>query len=107
MKTIMEIQSINSHAEIILINSKGDTFTIEVMDSRNEGLIDFLDGFKEHHEVKNLTISDVSKRIISEKLSIAEKALNDIRNWNDDLEYEYQDQGYRAIEALEQIQSVC
>lgn len=62
---------------------------------------------KQYIKVRKLNIPDVSKRILAEKLSIAEKALTDIRNWDDDLEDEYADQGYRAIEALEKIQSVC
>lgn len=31
------------------------------------------------------------------------KALKDIKDWNDDLEYEWQDQGYRAISALKKF----
>lgn len=45
------------------------------------------DALKEAHEL-------IDK---SEKM---EKALIDIRDWNDDLEDKWEDQGYRAIEAL-------
>jgi len=41
-----------------------------------------------------------------EKLKIAEKALNDIANWNDELEEEWEDAGYRAIAALKQIKNI-
>ena len=42
-------------------------------------------------------IKDLQRRI--KKL---EKALEDIRDWNDELEEEWEDQGYRAIEALKE-----
>ena len=42
-------------------------------------------------------IKDLQRRI--KKL---EKALEDIRDWNDELEDQWEDQGYRAIEALKE-----
>jgi hypothetical protein len=42
-------------------------------------------------------------KALEAKLSIAIKALEDIENWNDDLEDEWEDQGNRAIQALEKI----
>lgn len=37
------------------------------------------------------------------KLKIAEQALNDIAKWDDDLEDEWSDPGYRANAAIEKI----
>jgi hypothetical protein len=37
------------------------------------------------------------------KLIVATKALHDIKNWNDELEDEWEDQGYRAKDALEKM----
>lgn len=45
------------------------------------------DALKEAHE-------------LIEKAEKMEKALIDIRDWDDDLEDKWEDQGYRAIEAL-------
>jgi len=41
--------------------------------------------------------------ILKQKLRIATMALEDIRKWDDDLEDEWQDQGYRAKDALEKL----
>lgn len=41
-----------------------------------------------------------------EKVRIAKKALKDIASWDDDLEEEWEDPGYRAIEALKTIKSI-
>jgi len=37
-----------------------------------------------------------------ERVEKLEKALGDIRDWNDELEEQWEDQGYRAIEALKE-----
>jgi len=41
--------------------------------------------------------------ILKQKLRVAEKALNDIMKWDDDLEDEWGDPGERANAALEKI----
>lgn len=40
---------------------------------------------------------------LKDKLSIAKKALSDIKNWSEELEDEWEDTGYRAAEALNEI----
>ena len=43
---------------------------------------------------------DVSGSVAYDKVSKLLSALNDVRNWDDDLEDEWEDQGYRAKAAL-------
>lgn len=43
---------------------------------------------------------DVSGSVAYAKVSKLLSALNDIRNWDDDLEDKWEDQGYRAKAAL-------
>lgn len=43
-------------------------------------------------------------KTLEAKLIVAIKALEDIKNWDDDLEDEWEDQGYRASQALEKIE---
>jgi hypothetical protein len=53
-------------------------------------------------EVENLK---QALELAKSKLQVAEKALNDIVKWNDDLEDEWGDPGERANAALEKIMS--
>jgi hypothetical protein len=48
----------------------------------------------------NLVLADVSGSVAYPKVSKLLAALNDIRNWDDDLEDEWEDAGYRAKAAL-------
>ena len=41
--------------------------------------------------------------LLKKKLQVAEKALNDIVKWDDDLEYEWGDPGERASRCLEKL----
>ena len=51
-------------------------------------------------EVENLK---TALELAKSKLQVAEKALNDIVRWDDDLEYEWGDPGNRANSALEKM----
>lgn len=57
-----------------------------------------------YHEDKDVwLIPDESKAGEEEAVKGLVKALNDIRNWNDKLEEEWEDPGYRAIDALKKF----
>lgn len=56
-------------------------------------------------KAKNCTIPDVKASAL-EKLKIAKKALNDIYNFDRDMEFEYGDPGERAMRALESIDRI-
>jgi len=51
-------------------------------------------------QAKNLHKAPVSGSVAYDKVSKLLSALNDIRNWDDDLEDKWEDPGYRAKAAL-------
>ena len=51
-------------------------------------------------EIENLK---TALELAKSKLQVAEKALNDIVRWDDNLEYEWGDPGNRANSALEKM----
>ena len=58
----------------------------------------------DNYQDKESDILEHPKWIIAlhERVEKLEKALEDIRDWNDELEEQWEDQGYRAIEALKE-----
>ena len=66
---------------------------------------DFINAMQEyaewyHNQRKQQPKEDIIGTISLAKIDILVKALEDIENWDDDLEDEWEDQGYRAKEAL-------
>ncbi len=71
--------------------------------SARELLYQMMEEYADH---KQLNIGIVSNRLLKKHLAKAEKALEDIVRWDDEMEDKYSDQGHRANLALNEIKKL-